>query len=48
MLKQLYVKVYKHDELLDVGGFIEARTEDTVKINGSYFWEHACQLVVND
>jgi hypothetical protein len=38
--------VYQHDELLDVGGIIEKQTIDTVKINGSYFFKHACQFIV--
>jgi hypothetical protein len=38
--------VYQQDELLDVGDIIEKHTQDTVKINGSYFWKRACKFVV--
>jgi hypothetical protein len=40
--------ISKHDELLDVGGIIEKHTQDTVKINGSYFWKRTCQFVVGE
>jgi hypothetical protein len=47
-LRQLHVTVYQHDELLDVGGFIEKHAQDTVKINGSYFWKRTCQFVIGE